>query len=237
MKTSFSFLRNGLHLCIVCIGFAFIGCDFTPYEDYYNQAIDAQRKGDFKEALYYINKSIKQNPNITDSYFLRAECFIEFDDWETALLDYQKIVKLDPQNTMALYALATSNGRIEKYEKAISYFNEAYNSLGAIETGTKIGASLYLANDFNHYNGKDQMFKVEIQFTRGQTYLMNHQYDSAIADFTQLIALEHFEKFSHYNLGNAYLGKKDSINACSHFIESAKLGYDKAKEKLKDHCI
>jgi len=52
-----------------------------------------------------------------------------------------------------------------------------------------------------------------------------------------VIASRHFENFSHYNLGNAYLGKKDSLNACQHFIESAKLGYDKAKEKLKEHCI
>lgn len=236
MKDRFSSLRNGFRLCLCCIGFALTGCDFTPYEDYYNQAIDYSRKGNYKEALYYSNKAIKQNPNIVDSYFLRADCHIELDRWDKAIMDYQAILKIEPQNTLALYSLGISHGRMEGYKEAISLLNRAMTSPGAKEYGQKAG-EYYLESNWSKANQKNAMYKVEIQFARGQAYLSNHEYDNAIADFKKLIAEAHFEDYSYYNLGKAYLGKKDSINACMHFIESAKLGYDQAKEKLKEHCI
>lgn len=235
MKGSFSFLRNGFRLCLCCIGFAFIGCDFTPYEDYYNRAIDYTRKGKYEDALYYSNKAIKQNPNVVDSYFLRADCHIELDRWEDALTDYQTILKIEPKNTVALYSLGIGYGRIERYEDAIFQFNKALNSPGVKEYGQKVG-DFYLQSDLSKVNQKNTMYRVEIQFTRGQTYVLNGEYDKAIADFKQLIAEEHFEDFSHYNLGKAYLGKKDTLLACHEFTLSAKLGYLKAKKALKEQC-
>ena len=41
----------------------------------------------------------------------------------------------------------------------------------------------------------------------------------------------------YFLLGKAYVGKKDSINACDNFIKSAKLGDKEAREMLKKHCI
>jgi len=161
-------LRNGLRLCLFFIGFALVSCDFTPYEDYYNQAIDHTRKGDYKEALYYIDKSIRQNPNITDSYFLRAECKIELDDWEGALLDYQEIIILNPQNTLALYAAAALNGHLENYKLAILLYTKALNTPGAIDFGTQLESFTITAN--LDYNLDEQMYKVEIQFSRGQAH-------------------------------------------------------------------
>ena len=56
-------------------------------------------------------------------------------------------------------------------------------------------------------------------------------------DIDKSLKADNAKRDCYFLLGKAYVGKKDSINACDNFIKSAKLGDKEAREMLKQHCI
>ncbi len=227
---------------ILILSVLFISCDFTSADEYYNQAFEYEEKGDLKKAIELLDKAIKKQPQFRPALLNRGYYKSELGNLNDGIKDYQKILEFDSDNTLALYNIGMSFQDLEKPEKAIEYFSRALDTESALTSFPNVnGGTLGLRTNL-HFNALDndndfEVHKCEIQFSRGINYLIIKEFNKAITDFENSIEANYSKSESYFFIGEAYLEKKDSTNACENFIKSAKLGDLDARERIKLHCI
>lgn len=127
-------------------------------------------------------------------------------------------------------------------DKAIIYYSEALETEGATRSFTDSNGGIFGIQknlDFNRFDSDMDynMHDSEIYFYRGIEYLELEKFDNAISDINKSLKANFAKRDCYFLLGEAYLGKKDSITSCQYFIKSARLGDKEAREMLKKHCI
>lgn len=217
-------------------------CDFHTAAEYYNEAIDLEKKGNYKRAILFHNKAIKKDSKFRASLNNRAVDKALTQDFKGAILDYKAILKFDSDNTRALYSIGDNFFELKEYKKAIKYYTVALNTKGCSKTyATSKGTGVRFNQkiDFKHFDSDNEynVLDCHIYFARGNAYLNDKQFDRAIKDLKKSLKVNNSIKDCYFLLGKAYVGKKDSINACHNFISSAKLGDKEAREMLRNHCI
>ena len=217
-------------------------CNFTSADAYFNQAFEYEEKGDLPKAIELLDKAIEKQSDFRPALLNRGYYKTELGNLKDGISDYQKILKFDSDNTLALYNIGLNFQDLEEPQKAIEYFTRALNTDGALtsfpnENGGTLGIRKKL--DFSKIDN-DNDFEVhdcEIQFSRGINYLFIKEFDKAITDFENSIEANYSKADCYFLIAEAYIEKKDSINACENYIKSAKLGDLDARNKLKLHCI
>ncbi|MEL6811951.1 MAG: tetratricopeptide repeat protein, partial [Bacteroidota bacterium] len=161
------------------------------------------------------------------------------DDWEGSTNDYLEIIKNDPQNTEVLANIADNYDYLKDYDKSIQYYTLALASDRVVKTDTSQRIRLSLGALMNDPDPDTdyEMEEIDLYFNRGVTHLKYEKWDEAVVDFNKTLELGAYPESSYLALGEAYLGKKDSINTCRVLIEAAKLGSNEARELLKENCI
>lgn len=243
MQTVVSNAKNIMRLVLSSLIFIIISsCDFTSAEEYYNHSIEYAENGEIDKAILSLNKAIEKNNHFRAALRNRAWLKHEIDDYNGAIEDYKEILQFDKDNTLSLYNLGLNYQMLEDFNKAIGYYSEALKSKGALKTfsaadnNTLITELNFDLSDFDNdseYNLKD----CGIYYQRGIAYLLDKKYQKAISDFNKSKKSNCFTANNYYYIGEAYIGLKDSINACENFIAAAKLGDKDAREMLKKHCI
>ncbi|MFI1742838.1 MULTISPECIES: tetratricopeptide repeat protein [Thalassobellus] len=217
-------------------------CDFRPASEYYNKALDIEKKGDLKLAIQLLDKAIAKKENHRPALLNRGTYKSDLGLYDEGNKDYKRILDFDPDNTSALFNIANNFSLLEKPNHAIKYYTKALKTKGALKSFASSDgkAMAFQFNDDYKYFDNDADYYVhdcEIYFERGIEYLAIEEFDMAISDFKKSLLSNNAKKDCYYLIGEAYIGKKDSINACQAFIESAKLGDKDAREMLKEHCI
>lgn len=109
------------------------------------ETYDALKKTD--KALEDYNTAVKTNPNDVDPLQNRGDYFYKLDRFEESDIDFQKVLKIDPENAYARMGLGRNCLERKEYQKAIDYFDyvialypdyssgysfraDAYNSMG-----------------------------------------------------------------------------------------------------------
>lgn len=210
------------------------GCDFTSAGEYYNQALELEKKGKFEDAILKLDRAIEKQPKFRAALLNRGVYKSELSKYTDANNDYKKILEFDSDNTYALYNIGLNHQRLKNYKKSIPYFDEALKTEGALNA-----FGLITNNDFKKFDSDADynMFESEIYYQRGVGFLEMKDFDNSISDFQTALKLNYSEANCFYLIGEAYLGKKDSLNACQNFIKSAKLGDLDAREMIKEHCL
>ena len=75
-----------------------------------------------------LTKLIRENPDISDLYFKRAEIYFEINKFSSSLTDYKKVIELEPGNIQAYYALSTSASLADYKEYALYWLEKALES-------------------------------------------------------------------------------------------------------------
>ncbi len=70
----------------------------TRSQNYVVSGMSFYQKGELDTALQQINKAIALDPKNVDAYFLRAAIKNKKGVFTESLVDYDKIIELDPQN-------------------------------------------------------------------------------------------------------------------------------------------
>ncbi len=65
-------------------------------ESYYELAKQKVADGYNYEAIKYLGKALKDKPDYTDAYLLRASAWMKEDSFDRAISDYSKIIELKP---------------------------------------------------------------------------------------------------------------------------------------------
>ncbi|QNK78330.1 hypothetical protein H7F37_04385 [Winogradskyella sp. PAMC22761] len=217
-------------------------CDFTSADEYYSQAFKYEESGDLKKAIELLDKAIDKREKFRPALLNRGYYKTELGNLNGGIEDYLKLLKFDPDNTSALFNIGNNFSELDEHEKAIVYYSKALKTEGALKSwASSDGEALAINLNFDlkrfdsdtDYNVLD----CEIYFERGLEYLELEQFDNAISDIDKSLKADNAKRDCYFLLGKAYVGKKDSINACDNFIKLAKLGDKEAREMLKKHCI
>ena len=216
---------------ILLFSFAFISCNLTSPEEYYSKAFKYEERGNYEKAIDMLDEAIKKKNQFRAALLNRGYYKTEIGDIHGAIDDYSDLLQFDSNNTAALYNIA-NNYSVSK----------AINTEGAIKKWTVSNGGLVMINPTKYFDGSDKDLyyyvpKYEILYERGIEYLNSDLYDNAISDFKKSLDANYEKKNCYFLLVKAYIGKKDSLNACSNFIMSAKLGDKEAREMLKKHCL
>ena len=217
-------------------------CDFTSADEYYNRAIELDRKEKWEEAIINLDKALEKRAKFRPALLNRGYYKTQLGNVKGGIVDYKKIIGFDPDNTLALYNIGINFSLLKEHKKAISYYSKALQTEGALKSyASSNGGAIAIHTNFDlkqfdsdmDYNIHDS----RIYYERGIEYLEVKKIDSAISDFNKSLNSNYAKMDCYFLLGKAYLEKKDSVNACQNFIESAKLGDKEARQMLKKHCI
>lgn len=78
----------------------------------------------YKNAIFYLNKSIDKYPNKEISYSFRGRAKGLLGEWENAILDFNRVIEIEP-NAVVYNDRGLAYLLLEKYEKAIQDFDKA----------------------------------------------------------------------------------------------------------------
>ncbi len=201
-----------------------------------------KQKGDLKLAIQLLDKAIDKQENFRAALLNRGTYKTRLGLVKEGIVDYKKILEFDPDNTVVLFNIGNSYSMLEEHNQAILFYTKALKTKGSLDSfeisnGTPMAFQTNI--DYNRFDSDNNYNKLdcEIYFERGIEYLEIEKFDNAISDLNKSIKSNNNKKDCYYYIGEAYIGKKDSINACQHFIKSAKLGDNDAREMLKEYCI
>ncbi|MEH2410063.1 tetratricopeptide repeat protein [Nostoc sp.] len=82
-------------------------------EDFFNQGLDKQKKGDLQGAITAYTEAIRLNPNFAPAYYNRGVVRTELGDKKGAITDLQQAADIFKQQ-----------GKIEDYQKALEIINQ-----------------------------------------------------------------------------------------------------------------
>jgi Tfp pilus assembly protein PilF len=102
--------------------------DVKQAEIFYNKAINNFENNLLKEALTNIDKSIKLNPNNSDSYYIKGVIKQEQLDFNGALTSYKKAIQLNQKHSDALAKCGIVYGKLNDKVNACKYFKLACES-------------------------------------------------------------------------------------------------------------
>lgn len=139
--------------------------------DYYTTAVGYIKLKKYDDALLYLDKTIKANPELKEAYF--AKGFIYYDTGKTAqsIEEYNKAIKIDMKYFEAYYHRGLSYYESNTFDNALNDFTKA------LELDDQF---------FDAYN------------KRANIYYLQKKYDLAINDFDNSIKLINFDYYSHF---------------------------------------
>ncbi|MBZ0277495.1 MAG: tetratricopeptide repeat protein [Anaerolineae bacterium] len=137
--------------------------------------------GDRENAIQQLEDAVNLNPNLTSTYFELAQQYINENLEEYGVATYERILSLEPFNAKALLRLCEVYFRVGQDQQAQGYCDDA----------------LQLKPDYR------QAFR-----QRGMIEFRRRNYEGAIEDFQQCVALQSEEIQCYYlrGLAHYYLG-------------------------------
>ncbi len=210
--------------------FILSSCDFKTEQDYLNDAERLSEQKKYKEAIELLDKAIKKNPKYLGAYINRGADKSALGYFEEAIKDYKTVLQIDSKNTLALYNIGNNYKRLENYEKAVEFYNQAFE--------TKGGQNIYLdltQNDFFGINEYD-VPGYEIFYERGIAYYSMDSLQRALEDINASLHQNYMIADCYFWLGFIYLSTGQTDLGCENLKKSKQLGNKDAEIELKKYC-
>lgn len=185
---------------------------------------------DSAETLKLINIVLKENPNYTPAYLLRARIYRRIKRFEEAERDYHKARKLSPDFALTNYFRGKFFSSLEKYYQAISDFTETIEKDGSyapafLERGialTSINEHDRAIRDFEialkawpKWAGTFKIFGAYLN--RGMENIEKKQYNAALFDLNRAIELNPKFAESYINRGIVFQNLREFDQAILDF--------------------
>ena len=215
---------------ILTLSFIICSCDFTTAEDYYAQAYQLEEQGKYEEAIILLDKAIEKKPNLKPALLNRGADKSALKDYKGAILDYEQILKHDPDNTLALMNIGNNYRRLEQYPKSVDFYSKALETKGAIKSDS-VFAKLRLNND-EEQESDYYVQRYEIEYERGISYFALKKFDKAIVDLKEALKYDYEKPYATYWIGKAYYELNDTLNATKHLTEASEYGFTDSKAML-----
>ena len=214
-------------------------CESKSANDYLQDSKSVSQKGNYKEAIRFLDKAINKNPKLKEAYIQRglSHEYLKMDD--SAINDYNKLLLFDSQNTTALYYIGLCKYRQNLYGEAIEYYNKTLITKGFNPEDTSPKGQFVLNFNKNGILGEEAKFDIasyEIFYERGLAYYQNGQIQQSYFDFENCISQGYNVGESHYMIGLCWLTANKKEKACEAFRKSSFYGSSLAKKQFSEVC-
>lgn len=216
--------------------------------DYKTEAEKLYRANRLEEAVKSINKYISENPDDAEGLFIRANCYEDKEDYENAILDYARSLKLSPNNPEYSYRLAQVKEinrnlqieRIEGFEREIEIDpNVPGNYLGIARSYKSMEEWENSEIWYDKYLKLERPSRDEV-IRYSEVLAQNNRLNKGekiLREYASLYPKDH-RIWSRYGYFNLWLGKKNSAIhafkqalAIKPFFNEAKDGLDMASNR------
>lgn len=99
--------------------------------NFYNKAIEASKKEDWKEAIKNYKLALEKDPKFIYAWDNMGVCYRRIGEYDNALNSYKKSLELDPKGKMPLQNMAMTYVYKKEYQKAI----DSYLALDKVHPG------------------------------------------------------------------------------------------------------
>jgi tetratricopeptide (TPR) repeat protein len=200
----------------------------TPDAERFDKALEAMEEKDNGKAFILFNSWLMDHPGDTEAYWYRAILLEEFEQYETALADYNILLEMNPDRAEALMARGRVRYRLGQYEKAKEDF-KAFLLAPPGET-TQI---IYRKSGIG--GGISQIFTAQ---TENPSQAFYHLGLCSIALEENEEAIFYLDSAIHYDRGEAdFYAEKGKAQAQMGKNELALESYERALEINPDHFL
>ncbi len=217
------------------VGFAYTHRTDAPdeilnAEEYVRRGLEAQRQGDYEQAIQYYDKAINQKPHFANAYNNRGVAYGSKGDFDHEIQDYTKAIELNPNYAKAYYNRGVAYKDKGDFDQAIQDFNEAiklnpnyayaYNNRG-VAYGNKDDLDKAIQDFTKAIDLNPQL--AGAYYNRGVIFGNKGDFERAIQNYTKAIELSPNYVEAYNNRGNAYSDKGELDQAIQDFNEAIKL--------------
>jgi tetratricopeptide (TPR) repeat protein len=167
------------------------------------------RAGD--EGIAACSRLIKRNPKDATSYANRGDAYLDKNETDLALADYNQAIRLDPTLAYAYGGRGMIYGLKGEYDRALADHDEAIRLDPASASAYKDrGYTYFLRGEYDRaFADADQAIKLDPKYsaawsTRGEAYMGKGDYDRAIADLDSALMLDPKDGEAYSDRGYAY---------------------------------
>ena len=160
--------------------------------------------------LFRAEDHLKKKVRDYEYFFNRAQDKVEVANYDEAILDYNKALKLSPTEICLIYSMRGNAKR---------NLGDFY---GAIADQNK-------ALDFDPLYADGYFYRSIAKYKMGDL-------PGAIDDYTQVIKINLKDSDAFFNRANVKKESGDMKGACEDWRKAADLGDDEAKKSLEEHC-
>jgi tetratricopeptide (TPR) repeat protein len=109
----------------VCVLWLVLLSCLTAQQDLLEQADEAFRAGDLKQAQVLARKVLAQDPRSVHAHLILGVIAAQNKQWETSNRHFQSVVRLDPKNPHGYFYLGQASLYQQRWTQAIDYFSKA----------------------------------------------------------------------------------------------------------------
>lgn len=221
-------MKKIIFLFLFSISFLGRAQEQVPAADRFDKALEAMEDEDNGKAFLLFNSWLMDHPGDTEAYWYRAVLLEEFEQYETALADYNILLEMNPDRAEALMARGRVRYRLGQYEKAKEDF-KAFLIAPPGET-TQI---IYRKSATGE--GVSQIFTAQ---TENPAQAFYHLGLCSIALQQNLEAISYLDSAIYFNPEEAdFFVEKGKAQAQMGDKELAQKSYEKALELNPDHFL
>jgi tetratricopeptide (TPR) repeat protein len=92
--------------------------------DYYTKGIDESKKDNYKDAIGYFEKAVKNDPEFAFAWDNMGLCYRKAGDYDKALEAYKRSLEIDPNGLMPLQNIAVVYQYKKEYQQAINTYEK-----------------------------------------------------------------------------------------------------------------
>jgi tetratricopeptide (TPR) repeat protein len=152
------------------------------------------------EAILELKAAVEANPNSEDAHLLLGYAYTRGNNGANAKTEFEKVLKINPQNAYARDALTLLNGSSKpiasENKEAMAHFNKA-------EKFFNMGKHVEAIEQYKLAIREDPKF-TKAYIYMGDSYLSLGQRDEAIRCYQKAIELDPKDKQAHRFLGDVY---------------------------------
>ena len=167
--------------------------------------------GQYEQAIEILDQAIIKNPEYIGAFINRGAYKSSLNRFEDAISDYQKVLDLDPKNTLALYNIGNSNRQSENYHEALKYYDLAFKSKGGENVMIDYNPNGILESS------RYDVPSAEIYYNRGLVHYDLKNYEKGFSDFQKALYKKYRVAESHYMIGACLIMGGNADLACAEF--------------------
>jgi tetratricopeptide (TPR) repeat protein len=215
--------------------------NYDPYLTITNKPLQSTEAVEYYHIqIMSLNEKISQDENNSDNFFCRGLFLALTEQYNKALSDFDKAIKLNERNLPAYFMRANTRSRmIETIEqqKAVEQFAGFLKS--DMSTGEKSNtpAELYsdVLTDYSVvlYMNPEFIFGY---YNRGNIYCKSEKYYQAIEEYNKAIEIEPEFAEAYYNRGLVKVLLDDVVEGSKDLSRAGELGIPEAYNVLKRYC-